>query len=148
MTDTTEWTPEKRKIREAQNLAYAEGVHDNGSSWAAAHMAADRRYPPPPPEYTYGREIAPPGGNPFHMVRVRSDGIIEGYDCAQGRWRASPSTKAYIRDLCSEFPLSDAECDAVLDAQWGCSGQCTWSDETRAELRAAFVRVMRGEVKP
>jgi hypothetical protein len=143
MSDT-EWTPEARKIREAQNLAYAEAVHDNGSSWAAAHMAADKRYPAPPPEYTYGREV--PSFTSGCTYRRRSDGQWE-IGLATGVWRASPYyTDAKIRAVAAEVPLTDVECDALMDGSWGAPGKCTWSEETRDKLRTAFVRVMRGEV--
>lgn len=141
----TEWTPEARKIREAERAAARFAMRSTSCDFDSVEQRLDRMFPPPPPEYTYGREIAPPGGNPFHMVRVRSDGIIEGYDCAQGRWRASPSTKAYIRDLCSEFPLTDAECDELLSIRLTLLRSYA---DTRDAMRSAFVRVMRREAKP
>lgn len=149
MTDT-EWTPEKRKTREEVRAALvevlAEVVPFVWEKTEEATRVMDRLYPAPPPEYTYGREVdCPTTQSEYSLARRRSDGEWERKRWADGAWEVGASSDDYIRALAAEVPLTDKECDEILNKVYGCG--IPWSDGTRDKLRTAFARVMRGEVK-
>lgn len=141
---TTEWTPERRKIREVEREAFKRGIrltHPGADeSWVGDE--ANRLYPLPPPEYTYGREVNEPWFT-GHKLRRRSDGRWEFRSKITSEWfklMDGPRYDAHVRALAACVPLSDAECDALTLGTW-------WDAESRhAHIRDAFKRVLRGEV--
>lgn len=137
MTDTTEWTPEARKIREAERAAaraaYSSGLYV-GIRALSVDQYVDEKYPAPPPEYTYGREVFDPAVGLMYCRRSDGEWTCGGCD-------TSARTDAVVRALAAEVPLTDAECDALTLAYW------STHVERRAFVRTAFARVMRGEVK-
>lgn len=151
MTDT-EWTPERRKIREAERVAALATMRDwyNNSPGNVLDVTLCRRvdelYPPPPPEYTYGREIKE-CWTTGHALRRRSDGRWEFRSKLTSEWfkfMDGPEYDAHVRAKAAEVPLSDAECREI-------GSVCrAWHETSVAEnkaIRAVVQRVLRGEVK-